>query len=86
MSYEVVETIYDSGRQRRACAFRRDDGTFGFYEEHYSDDQFEQCWVARWPATESVCDTFETVLREIHGRVSWLTATDSEARNRAIMF
>jgi hypothetical protein len=40
-------------------------------------------WRAGLPmplnASESFCDTLETVFREIHGRVSWLSATNPEA-------
>ena len=78
VSRKLVETIYDTTQFRRACVFRRDDGTFGFYEEHFSDDEYERCWVPRWPNTESFCDSLETVLREVRGRVSWLTSSDAD--------
>jgi hypothetical protein len=72
MSHKVVETIWDTGKKRRIHIFCRDDGTFGFYEEHFSDEPYEHCWIPRSPATESFCDTLEAVIREVHGRVEWL--------------
>ena len=72
MPREIVETIYDIEGRQRVHIFRRDDGTYGFYEEYFSTAPRENCWVPRFPSSEPFCDTFETAIREVSGRVSWL--------------
>jgi hypothetical protein len=58
---------------RRVHIVRRDDGTFGFVEERFSDDELERCWLMLgWRRSQPICDTFETALREAEGRVGWL--------------
>ncbi len=69
---QEVESIYDSVRKRRVVIFQRQDGTFGFVEDRYSDDPYEQCWIEQTGYSESFCDTLETVRREVFGRVRWL--------------
>lgn len=66
-----VETIYDAERTRRVIIFQREDGTFGFAKEHFSDHPLERCWLPD-PQGESFCDSLETVRREVYGRVGWL--------------
>jgi len=74
-----VETIYDSQHKRRVIIFRRADGTYGFFEEHCSEDPFEHCWIpSTHDHTECICDTPENVYREVYGRVSWLTKPSDE--------
>ena len=72
-----VEIIYSPDRGRRVTIFRRADGTFGFFEEYYSQDRFEDCWIPLFNRhTESYCDSLETVRREVYGRVAWLAQPD----------
>ncbi|MCH7728520.1 MAG: hypothetical protein IH991_18870 [Planctomycetes bacterium] len=77
MPQDVVDTIYDEDRKRRVQVFQRDDGTFGYCEEHFSDYPNEDCWIPRRQQIESFCDTLETVMREVHGRVEWVSKTGS---------
>ncbi len=72
MSRETVRTIYSADRQNRVCVFRRDDGAYGFCEEHFSDAPFEQCWITTGHHTESFCASEDIVVCESIGRVPWL--------------
>ncbi|MFT5327826.1 MAG: hypothetical protein ACI8P0_005731 [Planctomycetaceae bacterium] len=72
MSRATIRTIYSADRQSRVCVFRRDDGTYGFHEEQYSDAPLEQCWIPARRHTESFCASEDIVLRESIGRVPWL--------------
>lgn len=67
-----IETIYDSEQERRVVIYQRDDGSFGFVEDYFSELPLEHCWIESDRDTESFCDTLETVRREVYGRVSWL--------------
>ena len=72
MSPETIRTVYSADRRNRVCIFRRDDGTFGFCEERFSEAPLERCWIPTCRHTESICSSEETVLRESIGRVPWL--------------
>jgi len=67
-----VTTIYNDERNRRAIIFQRDDGSFGFLEEYFSDEEYEHCWIPLFPKSECRCYTLESVTREVYGRVAWL--------------
>jgi hypothetical protein len=57
--------------------FQREDGSFGFEEECYSDDPLEQCWIPQTHRRSApYCDSFEIVMREARGRIDWLVDTD----------
>jgi hypothetical protein len=71
---EVLQTLYSPDRTRRLHIVRRENGTFGIEEEHFSNDEFEMCWIPR--SSHSVFDSAETALREARGRVSWLSTPD----------
>ena len=74
MIEEVVRTIYSRDRLRRVEVFRRDDGSFGFKEDAFSDESFEQCWIDYAVRhSESFCPSEQIMLREVFGRVGWLT-------------
>jgi hypothetical protein len=67
----VVETIYDSGKKRRVTIFQHGDGTFGFPEDHFSEDPLERAWVSkRIPGSR--CESLEVARREAFSRISWL--------------
>ena len=68
---KTIQTIYDESKKRRVIIFQRDDGTFGFNEEKFSDEPLEKTWIPI-DRRNSQCDTLEQVLTEIRGRVDWL--------------
>ena len=57
-------------KKRRAVIFRRKNETYGFLEEIWSDDPYEQCWIPR--ENGAICDSEETALKEATGRIRWL--------------
>ena len=72
MSRDKVRTRYSTDRSRRVTIHRRDDGTYGFCEEQFSDDPVENCWIPCRGHTNSFCSSEEIVIREAIGRVGWL--------------
>ncbi len=71
-----IQTIYSDSKKQRVTVFQRDDETFGFLQEYFSEDEFEMCWVpifTNW----SYFDTEETALREVYGRVDWLIGKET---------
>jgi hypothetical protein len=75
MTVRVIEEI---GGNRRVIVFRRENGTYGFTEEHFSDEPLEQCWIPQRPDSESFCDSEETAVKEATGRVDWLAMQGGE--------
>jgi hypothetical protein len=67
---KMIQTIYDDSRKRRVIIFQRDDGSFGFDAEHFSDEPLEMAWLQS--GFDSHCDTAERALVEARGRVGWL--------------
>ena len=67
---KMLETIYDDSRKRRVIIFQRDDGSFGFDEERFSDEPVEMAWLPY--GRDCRCDSAERALSEARGRVSWL--------------
>ncbi len=67
---ENNQTIYSDCRKRRVIIFQRNDGSFGFDEEHFSDEPLEMAWLQA--GYDSRCDTAERALGEARGRVGWL--------------
>lgn len=69
---EIVRTLWSTDRKSRVIVFRRTDGTFGFLEERYSDDELEKCWIPYFGETESFCATEDIAMREATSRIAWL--------------
>ena len=72
MNRESIRTLWSTDRKSRVNIFRRNDGTYGFLEERYSDAEFENCWIPHFGDTESFCATEEIAIREVTSRVPWL--------------
>lgn len=71
-THETIRTLWSTDRKSRVKVFQRADGTFGFLEERYSDDEFEKCWIPYFGQTESFCATEDIAIREATSRVAWL--------------
>src|SRR6185436_805365 len=74
----TVQTIYDDIKKRRVLIIRRDDGSFGFEEERFSDEPLEMCWISFGRYSVCHCDTAERAVIEARGRVSWLSESKHE--------
>ncbi len=72
MSEKIIREIYSQDRKRRVCIVQRENGSFGFEEEYFSDDPFEMSWCRYGQYPLAICDSEETALREAMGRVKWL--------------
>ena len=68
-----VQTIYDAAKAKRVVIFQREDGSFGFEEEHFSAEPLERAWIPFGRYSISYCDTAERAIAEACGRVAWLT-------------
>jgi hypothetical protein len=74
-----VHTIYDNAKKRRVVVLRRDNGSFGFEEERFSDEPLEMAWIPFGRYSVSLCDTAERALAEARSRVQWLAQMDHPA-------
>jgi len=74
---DTLRTIYDPSEQRRVSFYRHSDGTFGFLEWKYLDE--EESWAPTRIGAGSRLTTMEEAIREARGRVDWpATATVTE--------
>ena len=69
--YKVVKTLFNSDVNRVVVIFQRPDDTYGFDESGFRDE--EQCWFPCGQYSESFIDSLETALKEVRGRVAWLS-------------
>ena len=72
-----VQTIYDDSKKRRVVIFQRDDGSFGFEEQRFSDEPLEMAWIP-FGRRDCHCDTVERALVEVRGRIDWLSKRNHE--------
>jgi hypothetical protein len=56
--------------KRRVYLIARGDGLFSRCSEHFSNDEFEMCWISD-DVGASVYDSEETAVREIHSTYPW---------------
>jgi hypothetical protein len=55
-------------------SFKRNDGSFGFEEQWFSDEPFELVWCSfgKPPRPNCHCDSEERAVFEARGRIDWL--------------
>ena len=70
-----IQTLYDDAKKRRVVIFEREDGSFGFEHQRFSEEPLEMAWIPY--EQDCRCDTPERALAEARGRVAWLGQTDS---------
>ena len=71
---KTVQTIYSEDEKQRVIIFQRPNGSYGFSESYFSEDEFEMCWIDQSHA--SFFDTYEIAQREVYSRVDWLIGKD----------
>jgi hypothetical protein len=69
----TVQTIYDDAKKRRVVILQREDGSFGFEEQRFSDEPLELSWIPFGRYSVCHCDTAARALVEARGRVAWLS-------------
>jgi hypothetical protein len=74
----TVQTIYDDAKKRRVIILQREDGSFGFEEQRFSDEPLEMCWIPFGRYSVCHCDTAERALVEARGRVTWLSECEHD--------
>ena len=72
----VVESIYNADRTRRVDIFERGDGTYGFEEWRYGEE--ERSWMTGGRHAASFTDSAAGALSEARGRVRWLSELSGE--------
>ena len=75
MNGQIVESIFNADRTRRVDIFERADGTFGFEELKFGEE--EQGWFPSGCYTVSFTGSVGDALREARGRVRWLAEMES---------
>jgi len=68
----AIKVIYDRVLERRVCFYRNSDGTFGFLEWKFCDE--EKSWAPTRIGQGSRLSTLEDAIREAMGRVDWLAS------------
>ena len=70
MPDRVVKTIVHPAVDLRVDIYERDNGTFGFEELKYAEE--ENAWHPTGRYSYAIMDTAETAEQEARGRVQWL--------------
>jgi hypothetical protein len=78
MSDRVVRTFNSPDGKRRVLIVQRNNGSFGYEEEYFSEHPEELCWCPLTQRPFSICDSEATALREAFGRIDWLQQLDVE--------
>ena len=76
MDTKIVKTINDRSGKRRVHVYQRSDGSFGFEEWKFAQE--EQCWYPVGRYSHAVIDTLENAEREATSRVHWLANEAAE--------
>jgi hypothetical protein len=67
---KVERTFWNKDGTRKVEIYRRPDGTFGFEELKYGQE--EQSWFPVGMYSFAVVDSLEHAIKEAESRVSWL--------------
>ncbi len=73
--------VYSADREKRVVIFERDDGSFGFEAQEFSDDPLEMNWIRFGKYSESFCDSIESAEREGHERVLLQSSRRAQPRS-----
>lgn len=77
MQYRVIDTLVHASGRFRVIIFQREDGSFGFEDQKFSDEPQEQCWIERGRYSENFSDSAERATSEARGRVDWLASPEA---------
>jgi hypothetical protein len=69
---EIKQTFVRSDGARKVEIFQRDDGTFGFEELKFGQD--ESTWFPVGKYSVAIVDSLDDTVKEAKGRVPWLAA------------
>jgi len=72
VAIEIVRTIESSDGKRKLEIFRRADGTYGFEDMKYGDE--EASWFPAGRYSVGIFGTEEDALREAKGRIRWMAS------------
>lgn len=75
MTVEIVRRIGSADGKRRVEIFRRADGTYGFENMKYGDQ--EESWFPAGRYSVGIFGTEEEALKEAKARVRWLAALET---------
>jgi hypothetical protein len=67
----AVKTITSLNEKHRVIVFQRPEGTFGFHEFYFDEEEQAWCMLGSRQNSYPVCDTLERTFHEIEGRVPW---------------
>jgi hypothetical protein len=77
MMAEILKEIYDAERKQRVVIYRNDTGTFGYFEEYFSEDPFEMCWIPKDRGVVGFYDSSKTAETEARANIDWLTFAEN---------
>ena len=70
--HEVKRTFVKPDKARKVEIFRRADGTFGFEELKFGQE--EGAWFTIGKYSNAIIDSLDNAIKEAKGRISWLAA------------
>ena len=77
MSVKIVKTIESEDGNQKLHIFQRENGTFGFEEMKFGED--EDAWFLVGRYSIAICESESTALREARDRVGWLSREKENA-------
>ena len=72
LNKRIKKTIYHPTEKRRVEIYRREDGTYGFEEWHFSEHETERCWIPTGRRFVTIAETLEIAENEARARIDWL--------------
>jgi len=82
MVFEIVRTIKSKDGKRKVDIFRRENGTFGFSDMEFGED--EGFWFPAGKYSTAIFNSEETALKEVQSRVIWLAREIGETERHGL--
>jgi hypothetical protein len=76
-SNKLVDQVVNHDKTRRVNFYLKNDGTFTYEQEMFSNEPEEMVWIPTGPSVARIFDTLETARREASGNISWLNNNDN---------
>ena len=74
----ILKEIFSSDLKRKTVIFQREDNSFSFEEQIFSEDPFELCWIPYGKYSISYFDNALKAEREAKSRINWLENEQSD--------
>jgi hypothetical protein len=69
---KILKEIFSSDFKRKAIIFQREDNSFSFEEQKFSEEPLELCWIPIGKYSISYFDNAVKAEQEAKSRIKWL--------------